>query len=172
MKALWRLYRFELSGRDPPVQRLCLHLEDSQTIYFLDEAGLRQSFETGRAERTTLTKFFRLCCENAPLQGSNATIQTIKYNELTKYFTWNARDRKLQPRKNKLISIGCVYFANLKQGDRYYLRLLLCHVPGPTSYEYLQTVEGIFYPTFLEAALNLGLLLDDRHYHESLTEAA
>lgn len=172
MKALWRLYRFELSGRDPPVQRLCLHLEDSQTIYFLDEAGLRQSLETGRAERTTLTKFFRLCCENAPLQGSNATIQTIKYNELTKYFTWNARDRKLQPRKNKLISIGCVYFANLKQGDRYYLRLLLCHVPGPTSYEYLQTVEGITYPTFREAALNLGLLLDDRHYHESLTEAA
>lgn len=56
--ALWRIYRFELSGRDPPVQHLCLHLEHGQTIYFLDKGGLQQSLETGQAEQTTLTEFF------------------------------------------------------------------------------------------------------------------
>lgn len=50
--------------------------------------------------------------------------------------------------------------------------MLLCHVCGPTSYEYLRTVDGVTYSTLREAALNQGLLLNDQHYHKSLTEAA
>lgn len=161
-----------MAGRFPPVQRLSLHLEDRQTVYYTDEAGLRQALETGRAERTTLTEFFRLCREDAPLRGTNQTIRTLKYHEITKYFVWNQKKKRLTPRQNCLISIGQVYFANLKRGDVYYLRLLLSHVPGPTSFAYLRTVDGILLSTFREAADKLGLLLNNRHYHESLTEAA
>ena len=68
--------------------------------------------------------------------------------------------------------VGRVYFASLKNGERYYLRLLICNVVGPTSFQHLQTVNGIEYTTYREAANLLGLLIGYHHYDASLREAA
>lgn len=52
--------------------------------------------------------------------------------------------------------------SNPNEGERYYLRLLLGHIRGPTSYEHLRTVKGIIYSTFREAVVANGLLQVDR----------
>lgn len=125
---MWRLLKFEIAKRFPSVQRLSIHLENEQTVYYLNDRGLRATMETGRAEQTTLTEFFRLCRENATLRGSDETIRSLKYQEVPRYFRWNKQTKRLTSRKNSVIALGRVYFANIEHGELYYLCLLLSNV--------------------------------------------
>lgn len=68
--------------------------------------------------------------------------------------------------------MGRIITANPTEGERYYLRLLLNHVRGPTSFEDLQTVGGTLYSTYREAALAYGLLKDDLSNEKCLEEAS
>ena len=61
--------------------------------------------------------------------------------------------------------------ANLAEGERYYLRVLLNHVAGATLFECLRTVDGKILPTFREAAERRGLTEADNTLDESLAEA-
>ena len=61
--------------------------------------------------------------------------------------------------------------ANLAKEERYYLRVLLNHVAGATSFECLRTVDGKILPTFLEATERRGLIKEDNTLNESITEA-
>ena len=45
-----------------------------------------------------------------------------------------------------------------------------CH--GPTSFQHLRTVSGHVYPTYRAACYVLGLLEDDSHWNDTLSEAA
>ena len=69
-------------------------------------------------------------------------------------------------------SVGRVYFCPPSAGERYYIRMLLYHVPGPTSFEYLRTVDGVLRETFQEACAARGLLETDDEWDSCLTEAA
>lgn len=171
-EAMWRLYAFEISGRSPAVTRLSLHLEHGQTVYSNDDEGLRRAVQSGQAEKTHLTEFFRLCNENRPMPGTDRSVRSLKYGEVTTYFTWNPKDKVLTPRANGRPTVGRVYFANIRHGERYYLRLLLSHIAGPRSFAHLRTVDGIVCDTFRAAAHRLGLLMTDEHYDASLREAA
>ena len=65
-----------------------------------------------------------------------------------------------------------MYYLNPTAGERFYLRLLLTAVRGPTSFEHLRTVDGTLHPTFQAACVALGLLDDDREWIDYLTEAS
>ncbi|XP_016462003.2 uncharacterized protein LOC107785255 [Nicotiana tabacum] len=60
---------------------------------------------------------------------------------------------------------------NPREGERYYLRLLLNHVRGPLSFNDLLTVNGRECETFKEAAKKRGLLESDNSISECLREA-
>ena len=55
--------------------------------------------------------------------------------------------------------------------ERFYLRILLSHVRGPTSFEYLKEFEGVTHQTFQEACLARGLIEDDKEWINCMTEA-
>ena len=76
---------------------------------------------------------------------------------------WNPRQR--QP------NIGRVYAVLPKFRETFYLRMLLHHVRGPTSFEHLRTVDGILHPTFHAACIAYGLLESDAHWINCLQEA-
>jgi len=61
--------------------------------------------------------------------------------------------------------------ANPAEGERYYLRVLLNHVTGKTSFEDLLTVDGMLCGSFREAAERLGLIEADNTLDDCLTEA-
>jgi hypothetical protein len=63
---------------------------------------------------------------------------------------WTARQQRVQ--------VGRIVSAHPEEGERYYLRVLLNHVRGATSFESLRTYDGNVYPTFREAA-EKGVLL-------------
>ncbi|XP_070022215.1 uncharacterized protein [Nicotiana sylvestris] len=61
--------------------------------------------------------------------------------------------------------------ANPREGERYYLRLLLNHVRGPLSFKDLLIVNGRECETFKETAKERGLLESDNSISECLREA-
>lgn len=61
--------------------------------------------------------------------------------------------------------------AHPAEEERYYLRVLLNHIPGATSFEDLKTVDGVVYPFFYEAAKKRGLIEVDNTLNKYLTEA-
>ena len=68
--------------------------------------------------------------------------------------------------------LGRVYTVNPRQGECFYLRLLLHNIKGLQSFAHLRTVEGNLCSSFREACLRLGLLEDDNQYHLAMQEAA
>jgi hypothetical protein len=65
-----------------------------------------------------------------------------------------------------------MYFSNPSEGERFYLRMLLCHVKGPTSFRDLKTVENVEYATFKDSAIARGLLENDREWDHCLEESS
>jgi hypothetical protein len=61
--------------------------------------------------------------------------------------------------------------ANPTDGEHYYLRVLLNHVVGATSFECLRTVDSKLLPTFHKATERRGLIEEDNMLNESLAEA-
>jgi hypothetical protein len=69
-----------------------------------------------------------------------------------------------------------MYFVSPRAGEKYYLRLLLCHVRGAKEWKDLLTVkvdgEDKVFDTYKEACIAHGFLEDDREWHRCLGEAA
>ena len=60
---------------------------------------------------------------------------------------------------------------DMKNQEKFALRLLLHHITGPTSYQTVRTHKGIEYATFQAAAIAMGLLADDQEFKRLLEEA-
>ena len=67
--------------------------------------------------------------------------------------------------------VGRVYGVHPREGERFYLRLLLMKVPGPTSFDDLKKTYDpsrnpahIIHDTFQDACRDLGLLQDDQEW--------
>ena len=59
------------------------------------------------------------------------------------------------------------------EGERFYLRMLLNHVTGCTSFQDIRTLaDGTVCESFKEAARRLGLSEDDTKLDQCLAEAA
>ncbi|XP_076928735.1 uncharacterized protein LOC143592798 [Bidens hawaiensis] len=59
-----------------------------------------------------------------------------------------------------------------KQGEAYFLRVLINRVKGPRSFLEVHTVNGQIYNTFRDTCYALGLLYDDAEYIKGIEEAS
>jgi len=117
------------------------------------------------ANRSMLTAYFE---ENRLDERAHG----ILYNDFLEWYTWQPRDKKWQRRKQEYKGqVGRIVSANPAEGERYYLRVLLNHVSGATSYDDLRTVDGLILPTFREAVERRGLIEADDSLDECITEA-
>lgn len=55
--------------------------------------------------------------------------------------------------------------------ERYYLRVLLAHVPAPTSFDYLKMVDGTLTGSYRDVAIALGLFKDEDSNEKCMAEA-
>jgi hypothetical protein len=62
-----------------------------------------------------------------------------------------------------MLQVGRIVTAHPAEGERYYLRVLLNHVLGATSYNDLKTVDGQVMSSFREAAEKGGSLRQTTH---------
>jgi hypothetical protein len=144
----------------PAITRLSLHLPGEHTVFYVNTDGLRRQFETGQAERTTLTEYFNLNVLNTAGLGCRA--RTLLYQDIPQFY-WFTKDKRWHPRVSPSDAIGRIFYASPNDGECYYLRLLLLNIRGATSFRDLCTIDGRSYQTFRAAARAAGLLLTDSH---------
>ena len=98
-----------------------------------EEENLEDVFNRPGSNGTTLTEYFSKNHEDR-------TTRKILYREFPKHYRWIKGKKVRQIRKQTLGQIGRIVYANLAEGERYFLRVLLNHVRGATLYEDLRTV--------------------------------
>ncbi|GFX50911.1 ATP-dependent DNA helicase [Trichonephila clavipes] len=149
-EAVWRILCFPIHERFPPVIHLSVHLENGQRVYFTEDNTIHKILNP---QKTTLMAFFELC------QGDNFA-KTLLYCEVTAYYVWK-NSKFYRRKKGKAFSgypeikkdqvLGRVYIVHPGNTERYYLRLLLHKIPGPTSFTALKIVTGVVQPSFQTA---------------------
>ena len=152
-EAAWRLYRFDLYSMHPPVQPLPVHTEKMQSIRFDDHENLEDVISDELRMKTKLVQFF---ASNSQPTGDTKYL----YSEFPEHFVWHDKSKEWKPR-TKGIAIGRIAYAAPSEGERYYLRILLAHVRGPTSFTDLLTVNGEICASFQEAVIKRGIIETD-----------
>ncbi|XP_073119840.1 uncharacterized protein [Henckelia pumila] len=162
-EALWQIFEFELNEISPAVINLALHFLNKHCVTFWRNQNLDYVLRQEHNSKTMLTEFFHTC-------SANAKARTLLYIEFPEYYVWDNQTKSWYERKKRRV-IGRVNAANPIERERYYLRLLLSHVRGPISFDYLLMVNGKSYFTFKESAQKKGLLESDRSNFECMNEA-
>ncbi|KAH9558543.1 hypothetical protein CY35_06G014300 [Sphagnum magellanicum] len=150
-EASHRLYGFDLHKEHPNVIRLAMHLKGRQTILFQEGTDVAAVFN--RNPHTTLTAWFAFnkttrehFNPSAPLRLALNTL----YHDFPRITTWKKKEKQwaLRTRTPGLLLVGHMYFVQPSEGERYFLRLLLHHMPGATSFEDLAcTNRHLQHPT-------------------------
>ncbi|GBN84336.1 hypothetical protein AVEN_200759-1 [Araneus ventricosus] len=65
-----------------------------------------------------------------------------------------------------------MYVVNVKDAERFYLRMLLLHVPGAGSFKFLRTVDNVNYDTFKQTAFHRHLLNSDEEWDHCLHDVS
>lgn len=168
-EAVWRILSFPIHNRYPAIVHLAVHLENGQRVYFDPN-----NMQINGPPTTTLTAFFELC-------KTDNFAKTLLYCDVPSFYTFNNKKfiRRKQgdiidgyPGIRKSSTIGRVYTVHPNNAECYFLRMLLHQIRGPTCFEDLRTVDGNIYINYRSACKSLGLLEDDQHWKNTLTEAA
>ena len=103
-------------------------------VAFNEQADLADVVASENASKSMLTEYFKA-------NQDHPWARHILYKDFPGSFTWQKGKKYWKPRVEGY-QIGRIVSANPAEGERYYLRVLLNHVPGKTSFEDLLTVEG------------------------------
>ena len=162
--------------RFPAIQRLQIHLPNQQTVTFNDDTDIVTFLQNERILKTTLMEFFT-ANKLAMARAANGErldfdCRELLYQEFPIHMVWDLKNRRWNPRKRGVgKTIGRMYFVGPTGGERFYLRMLLTIVKGPTSYEDLRTWDGVVHQNFKSACIARGLLDSDEQWDRSLMEA-
>ena len=152
----------------PKITKLAVHLENQQNCYFnANQTSKDIPTILDRSGSTTLTAWFKYNREHP----NDKIAQKLRYSDFTDHYTWNVAKKMWSPRIRNTKSIGRMHFVYPKEDERYYLRLLLTHVKGATSFNDLKTIKGKLYKTFKSAAIAYNLLESDEQLDKCLEEA-
>jgi len=163
IEAMYRLYGFPLYSMSPPVLQMQVHLPGMHMVSFKSRDDLNDVVKRERSKRSMLTEYF-------VTNMDNPRARKYLYREFPEYFIWNKSHKRWEPRK-KRIQIGRLVYAHPAEGERYYLRVLLNHVRGATSFEDLRTWHGATYPTFRQACEVMGFVETDETLDACLSES-
>lgn len=163
-EASWRLLGFDIHHRFPTVERLPVHLEGEKNISFKQNDNLKDVADKAKRRYSKLEGWFeakKTCFE----------ARKFIYHQFPPFFTWKANQARWKIRERGTV-FGRLTDVHASSGETFFLRMILMHNRGATSYRDLKTVNGVFYSTFKQACDGLGLLKDDRQWHVTMAENA
>ena len=111
-----------------------------QNITFHSNQRLDNIIKQPGIQKTTLTEWMEI-------NKINTDAKELTYAQFPKKWVWNNKDKIWTPRKYGH-TIGRTYYIHPNSGELYYLRLLLNHQKGITSFEQLRTTNNITYPIY------------------------
>ncbi|XP_057423555.1 uncharacterized protein LOC130717366 [Lotus japonicus] len=163
-EAVWRIFKFKIHHKWPPVKRLRFHLPNKQVVIFRNDVAVDGVLNRSRKKITMFMAWMR----------ANAKYDIAKdltYADFPSKFVYDRAKCEWRPRKRGF-SIGRMNFMPPGTGELFYMRLLLNVQRGCSSFEELRTVENHTHDTFQEACDALGLLTDDRQFIDAIQEAS
>ena len=185
--ACWRTFKFPVQQTSPAVTKLTVHLEYQHRVYWGGTIETKEQAEATleKYSKTSLTEYFanNKKEKEIPLTKKqlgrfpNGKVKPpatdLLYSEMTFHYTWNKTKCWERRKINlKFFTIGRIYMVSPKEGERYYLRMLLLNVRGATSFKDIRTVDGITFDTFKAACIARNLLDDDIEWVKCMEEAA
>lgn len=167
IEAMWRLRGYKVHDRYPFVERMHVHTEDGQNVYFKECDDLKEVLKRESIKQTQLLEWFK-SNEKRP------EFRHITFFNYPKYFRWDKAKKtwiKRTYNKSKNKSSGAKegpdvksyseivvrpYLISPKETERFLLQQVLKRSPGAKSFADLQTVRGVKYNSFRETAKALG----------------
>ena len=166
--AYYRIYMKTMHEKNYSVTTLPIHLENMQNITIPDKATINEIEKLAHDKMTMLMAYFELNKRNAIGYGGKRA-RDLLYYEIPRYFVFNGKEWKIREKFNN--SIGTIQPAQPSQGERFYLRILLSHVKGADSFDYLKEFDHIKYNTYQETCLARNLIRDDSEWINCMNEA-
>ncbi|XP_019196182.1 PREDICTED: uncharacterized protein LOC109190186 [Ipomoea nil] len=163
-EATWRLLRFDVQYRTPPVERLSFYLPDCQSVVFNDDDSVTEVLNRHTVGQSMFLGWFEA-------NKTYGDAKVLTYIEMPNKFVWKKDIREWHPRKRGF-SIGRIFYVPPGCGEIYYLRCLLNIVRGPTCFKDIRTFNGVEYITFRDACYARGLLVNDKEYMDAIDEAS
>ncbi|KAK9053646.1 hypothetical protein SSX86_024720 [Deinandra increscens subsp. villosa] len=165
-EAAWRILNFPIHHRNPAVQSLQVHLEGHQNVTFRDSSSLTNVLRNPALGKTTLTEW--LINNRKDYSGRH-----LRYLDYLSEYRWYASGRFwIRRATRRTPSIGRLVYVHPNSGELFYLRMLLNHKHGCTSFEDIRTVSNIVYSSYRLACEALGLIRDDTEWSMAFKEAA
>ncbi|CDF38382.1 ATP dependant DNA Helicase PIF1 [Chondrus crispus] len=174
-RAAWRLFSFDIVDRNPPVLRLAVHLKvnrmvvgqmpNHHTFYF--EEGREQEAALRQASGTKLTEWFK-GNEKYP------SARHIRYHMFPRYFTWKhaaTHGEAFYFSGTGANVVGRIYTVSLREGERYFLRLLLTqHAIRDSSHSSFVPLSHLFATILVHRQPSDPLSLWNEHLELFLTD--
>jgi hypothetical protein len=129
-EASWRIFALPMHDRSHSVVRLDLHLPEDEYVIFNQQDDLRRVAARGPPV-TTLTAWFQL-------NRQDPEARNLLYIDVVERYRWHQKAWKKRSRPVKVV--GRVRACSPSEGERYFLRMLLHHVPGGVALLSLQTL--------------------------------
>lgn len=152
----WRLLGFDIHNRFSSVE------QGEKNVSFKQHDNLIQVAAKATKRLSKLEGWFE----------ANKIIPEARqftYHEFPQYFTWKAYINRWKIRERGTV-FGRLSDVHESSGETFFLRMILMHQKGATSFRDLRTINGIVYNTYKEACDALGLLKDDRQWHVAMSE--
>ena len=201
----WRIFNFDMSGRAPPVVRLPVHLPRLQRCCWPDGTEV-EAAEAGPPD-TELTTWFEYIKAHPEARmpvpavamtdaSPGAEAWSAKYPDFPERFRYDKKAKKWIKRRqfDALGYIGRVYHVPHVAGEKYYLRMLLHHVPAcdlalnvpppnesaaaavsragdAFSFEAFKYHDGVKLETYKAVCAARALLQDDAEWDSMLEDA-
>ncbi|XP_073513989.1 uncharacterized protein [Phyllobates terribilis] len=161
-EAEWRIFGCPMHKQSHAIIRLAVHLPNSQPLYFHEDDPI-DNIQQKIHNNSTLMAYFNF-------NKIDLNAHQYYYREIPEHYVWKQGTREPRKQRGKKV-IGTMYTISMKDQERYYLRLLLLHVKGPTSFESIKSINGVTHQTFKDAALALGLLINDSVWKNTIIDA-
>ncbi|XP_076061247.1 uncharacterized protein LOC143037028 [Oratosquilla oratoria] len=161
-EATWKIFRFLIHKNSPAVLSLDLHLEGENEVFYKDSDSTESLNKKSNID-TQLTAFFQLCTQNK-------FAAELYYHQVPNHFLWDKKLNIWRERKTYRTTLGRIRAFNTKTVELFYMRLLLMHIKGPTSFEALRTHEGRRYDTYRETVKAMGLINDEETWQQTILE--
>ena len=155
-EATWRLFGFQIHGKFPPVERLCIHLPGMNFVTVHENTALQGVIDDPVSQKSMLTEWFTT-------NRRYPTARSLTYCAFPSKYTWDANNNLWKARKRGT-KIGRLRYVHPTTDETFYLRMLLMVVRGAMSYEDVRSYQGIVYPTYREACQARGLIGDDTEW--------
>lgn len=161
MSACWKRLGFPIYSSDVPVQLLRFYVG---SLNYLKDFMMDAFFE--------LCSYERMHPEEATGGIPVPRAYDLRFTEVNRYYrftndyAWIRRSRRHNG-ISRLMQVDIRRF----NGELYYLRILFYHVVGPVNEAAMRTFAGNVYPTYLDAVIARGLIVNDSMWRNALLDA-